>query len=79
MLSIAVISILAGISVPVYTSFNKRNDLDIATQSLVNALRRAEVYSRGANNDSQWGVEIQSGAVTLFKGGDFRQSRYKFR
>lgn len=71
LLSVAIISVLAGLSLPVYQSFNNRNELDIATQSLANALRRAQLYSRGMQNDSQWGVEIQPDAATLFKGNVF--------
>jgi prepilin-type N-terminal cleavage/methylation domain-containing protein len=71
LLSIAIIGLLVGLSLPVYASFQNRNDLDIAAQNVVGALRRAETYTRGVNGDSQWGVEIQSGAVTLFKGTSF--------
>lgn len=71
LLSVAIISVLAGLSLPVYQSFNNRNELDIIAQSLANDLRRAQLYSRGAQNDSQWGVEIQTGAITLFKGSVF--------
>ncbi len=71
LLSVGIITVLAGISIPVYMSFNNRNDLDLAAQSLADSLRRAETYSRGVSNDSQWGVEIQTGAITLFKGAVF--------
>ena len=71
MLSIAVIGLLAGLSLPVYASFNNRNNLDLTTQSVATLLRRAETYSRGAKSDSQWGVEIQSSKATLFLGSNF--------
>ncbi|HSX18140.1 MAG TPA: type II secretion system protein [Candidatus Saccharimonadales bacterium] len=71
MLSIAIVSLLAGLSLPVYASFNNRNDLDLATQNVASTLRRAETYSRGAKADNSWGVERQSGKVTLFKGTSF--------
>jgi prepilin-type N-terminal cleavage/methylation domain-containing protein len=68
LLSVGIIALLAGMSLPLYQSFDTRNELDISTQSLASALRRAQVYARGANDDSQWGVHIQSGTITLFKG-----------
>lgn len=71
LLSVAIIGILVGLSLPIYQSFQNRNDLDIAAQNVTDTLRRAETYSRAVNGDSQWGVEIQSGAVTLFKGTSF--------
>jgi prepilin-type N-terminal cleavage/methylation domain-containing protein len=70
-LSVGIIALLAGLSLPVYASFQNRNDLDITTQSLASALRRAQVYARSGHGDSQWGVRVQSGAVTLFKGSTF--------
>lgn len=71
LLSVSIIGLLAGLSLPIYASFQNRNNLDIATQSIADALRRAQIYSRGVSGDSQWGVEIQPTSVTLFKGSVF--------
>lgn len=71
LLSVAIIGTLAGLSLPVYASFQSRNDLDLTTQSVADALRRAQVYARGVSGDSQWGVAFQSSSVTLFKGSSF--------
>lgn len=71
LLSVAIIAMLAGLSAPIYGSFQTRNDLDIAAQGVANALRRAQTYARGVSGDSQWGVEIQSTGATLFKGSVF--------
>lgn len=71
LLSVAIISLLMGLSLPVYESFVRRNDLDLATQQLVATLRRAEAYARGINRDAVWSVRIQPSSVTLFQGTDF--------
>lgn len=71
MLSVGILSLLAGLSLPVYQSFQNRNELDITTQSLASALRRAQTYSRGMNGDSQWGVAVQANTITLFKGSSY--------
>jgi prepilin-type N-terminal cleavage/methylation domain-containing protein len=71
LLCVAILGALMGLSIPVYESFTRRNDLDLTTQSLAAALRRAETYARLQNGDSDWSVEIQSSAVTLFKGTNF--------
>lgn len=68
MLSIAAIGIIAGISVPIYQSFQVRNDLDIATITIAQTLRRAQALSQSVDGDTSWGVFIQSGSITLFKG-----------
>lgn len=71
LLSVAVLSLILGMSMPLYESFTTRNDLDIATQNVANSLRRAAAYCRGGNNDSQWGVEVQSGSITVFSGSSY--------
>jgi prepilin-type N-terminal cleavage/methylation domain-containing protein len=71
LLSIAIIAILAGASVPVYASFQNRNTLDVATNTLVVGLRRAQGKAQGVAEDSQWGVRIETGSVTVFKGNNF--------
>lgn len=71
LLSIGFISVLSGLSLPIYQSFVNRTDLDVTAQSVADMLRRAQVYSRGVSGDSQWGVKIEPSAATLFKGGTF--------
>ncbi len=68
LLSVAAIAIIAGISVPIYQSFQVRNDLDIATVTIAQAFRRAQLLSQAVDGDTGWGVFVQSGSITLFKG-----------
>ena len=68
LLSVTIIAVLAGLSLPVFHAFATRNDLDIADEQVAITLRRAQAYARGTNGDSPWSVNIQSGAVTLYKG-----------
>ena len=71
MLSIAIISVLTGLSLPLYESFLRRNDLDLTVQSAASLVRRAEVYARGNSGDSVWGVAFQSSGITLYKGASY--------
>ena len=71
LLSISILSIIAGLSIPVYQSFLARNDLSNSAESTASALRRANSYARGVKDDSTWGVKVQSSAITLFKGASF--------
>jgi prepilin-type N-terminal cleavage/methylation domain-containing protein len=71
LLSMTILSMLAGMSLPVYISFQQRTDMDVAVQQIVGALRRAQTYARGSNGDNGWGVEIQSSTLTLFRGTVF--------
>ena len=71
MLSLAAISIIAGISIPIYQSFQARNDLDIATVSIVQTMRRAQILAQAVDGDTSWGVKLQSESLTLFKGANY--------
>ena len=71
LLSVAIISLIAGMSLPILASFNERNDLATITQSIVGQLRRAQTYARGVSGDSQWGIQAQNGSVILFKGASY--------
>jgi len=71
LLSIAIIAIITGMSLPLYAGFQSRNDLDVDTQGVVGMLRRAELYARTMNGDGPWGVKVQSGSAVLFKGSTY--------
>jgi prepilin-type N-terminal cleavage/methylation domain-containing protein len=71
LLSIAAITIIAGISIPIYQAFQNRNNLDIAAVSFAQTARRAQVLSQAVSGDTSWGVYAQSGSITLFKGASF--------
>ncbi|HEV7453919.1 MAG TPA: type II secretion system protein [Candidatus Saccharimonadales bacterium] len=71
LLSVSIISLLAGLSVPVYDAFVRRNDLDLTTQTVAATLRRAQTYARSGDYDTAWSVEIQAATVTLFQGTNF--------
>ena len=71
LLSIAAIAIISGISMPLYLSFQVKDDLDIAVVTLVASLRRSQTHSQASEGDTSWGVKIQSGDITLFKGASY--------
>jgi prepilin-type N-terminal cleavage/methylation domain-containing protein len=77
LLSVAVISLLAGLSLPVYRTLMKKNDLDIAANTIASSLRRAQILSQAVDGDTAvgvdvvWGVRTQPGGIILFKGASY--------
>ncbi|MEE8131916.1 MAG: type II secretion system protein [Candidatus Paceibacterota bacterium] len=71
LLSMALISIIAGMGVPVYQSFQNRNSLDLAVEGFAQSLRRAQALARAVDGDTSWGAYIAPGAITLFQGLSF--------
>lgn len=71
LLSLATISLLAGLSLPIYRTLITKNDLDIAATTIAQSLRRAQILSQAVDGDTSWGLKLQSGSITLFKGVSF--------
>lgn len=71
LLSVAAIAIVGGTAIPVFLSFQVRNDLDIAAVEIVQTLRRAQVLAQAVDGDISWGVFAQGGSITLFKGASY--------
>ena len=71
MLSITILVMVFALSLPFYQSFQFQQELDTATMYTVQAIRVAQVNSRVMNQDDQWGMKIQNGSITLFKGSSY--------
>lgn len=71
LLSISIITIILGISTPVYQSLQGKNDLSIAATTIAQALHRAQTLAQSGDGDALWGVKMESGAVTVFQGASY--------
>jgi prepilin-type N-terminal cleavage/methylation domain-containing protein len=71
LLSISIIALLSSLSFPFYRAFLLRNDLDIATNTVVQTARRAQSMSINGEDDSAWGISFVSGKVVLYKGNSY--------
>lgn len=73
LLSVTIIGLLVGLSMPVYQTFQNRSDIDVTTQGIADALRRAQSYARSGNGDSVWSFSMQpaSKAFFIYKGNNF--------
>lgn len=71
LLVVAVLALIAGIGAPLYQSSQVRNDVEVASYVIVQSLQRAQILSQAVDGDTTWGVRIESGVVTLFRGSNF--------
>lgn len=71
LLSLALIALLSGIAVPSFHLLAVSNDLDVATNTTLQTLRRAQTLSQAVDGDSSWGVKLQASDITLFKGSSY--------
>lgn len=78
LLSLALIALIAGISIPVFQGLQTRNDLDVAANTIAQSMKRAQVLAQAVNSNDTWGVYIQEGNVTIFKGTDYASRDMSF-
>lgn len=71
LLVIALLTVSAALAVPVYQSFQTKNDVVLAALSIVQAERRAQILSQSGAQDAAWGVKVQTGNVVVFKGASY--------
>lgn len=70
-LSVAVLSIILLVSVPLTQRYVLRNDMEVLSNIIVQDMYRAQSLARAGENDSDWGVYIQEGSTTVFQGGSY--------
>lgn len=71
LLSVALLAIILLLGSPISYNIYLRNDLDITASNIVQANRRAQALSQAHSGDSSWGVYIQSGSITIYKGTSY--------
>lgn len=71
LLSVALIGALSFLSLPLFRTLISKNDNEVATNTVIQTLRRAQLLSQAVDGDISWGVKVQSGSITLFKGVDY--------
>lgn len=71
LLSVALLGMIGGMIIPMYRTFMVRNDLDVATVTLVHNLRRAQSLSQSADGDMTWGVHVGVGSILVYKGSSY--------
>lgn len=71
LLVMAIISVIATLSIPLMQTYYSQNELKVAVDSSVQGLRRAQSYALSEYQDSNWGMHIESGRVVVFKGANY--------
>jgi prepilin-type N-terminal cleavage/methylation domain-containing protein len=69
----SIMAILATTTVGVYKSWQNRNVLSSAKQTVSQALREAQALASTGTNDSNWGVKLMSKNLVLFNGASYSE------
>lgn len=68
MLSLALVTILLSILLPLFRNLQTKNDVNLGSATIAQALRRTQSLAQAAQNDSAWGAHLATGTITIFKG-----------
>jgi prepilin-type N-terminal cleavage/methylation domain-containing protein len=78
LLTVVILALIVSFSMPAVRSFWVRNDLDISVTTIAQTLRRASVLAEASDGDSNWGVDVRAGKITLYKGASFASRDQNF-
>lgn len=65
----AIISVVTGMTVPLYRAYQIRSDLNIATEQATQGIGRARFLAQGGEENDSWGFYVPAGI--LFKGSSY--------
>lgn len=71
LLSIAILTILTGLTLTIGRTTLLRNDLSSATDLLVSSIRRSQSLAQSNATDSRWGVHLEQSKIVLFRGNSY--------
>lgn len=71
LLTVALLGLVTGMALPVTRAVFVRDDLDIATVTVAQNLRRAAILAQSSDGDTAWGLSVQTGSITLFRGTSY--------
>jgi len=73
LLTLGIITVSVGLSIPMYRQYLIRNDLEIARQNVAQGIQRAKFLSQVSMNDSGWGFSTDAlpGRGVLFMGDNY--------
>lgn len=68
---VAVAFVFAAVSQAGFFSFQDRNNLEIATNNVVESLRHAKANAQQSQGDSKWGVALMQNEIVVFSGSSY--------
>lgn len=67
LLTVAVLGVIAGFSTPLYLGLQVRNELDSATNTAAQVIRRSQALAQSSAGDRRWGTRVTTGTIILYR------------
>lgn len=71
LLTVTLLTVLVGVSLPLYRNFVLRTDLTVARDSIFASVSAARQRSQYNIADGGWGVYVTAGSIVLFQGDSY--------
>lgn len=71
LLSVSILALLAGLSTPIFQSYQNQTQLRIASEQTIETLNKARSFARSGKNNMPWGVYIGENSITFFQGESY--------
>lgn len=71
LISISVVAVISTATISVYKVWQNKNLLGSTRQVVVQAMREAQSQAVSGNNDSLWGVKLNSSTIVVFSGSTY--------
>ena len=76
LISMGVLAILVTLMLASFSKARQVRDLSASTQTVLSVLRLAQSKTLAGENDSAWGVHLESNKITLFQGDTFSSAPF---
>lgn len=71
LLTIAMIAIITGVAIPLYSISQSKDDLETESSMVASAIRSARIFSTSGKENSEWGFHVETGKLIIFKGASY--------
>lgn len=78
LLVLGLLAVVAGLTMPLSVQWIQRSELRVAAAEVGQSLRRAQILAQAVDHDSNWGVDVRLGSVTLFQGSSYESRDTSF-
>lgn len=77
-LVVALMAMITSFAPPIFMQLRDRTGFDMAIDTYVSSLHRAQNLSESVKDDSSWGVKVAKDNVTIFKGNSYNSREEEF-
>jgi prepilin-type N-terminal cleavage/methylation domain-containing protein len=71
LVALGIVAIVGAGGTASYTAWRAQSQMDTAQKKIIGNLRESQMFAQASLGNSSWGVNLQAGKITLFKGASY--------